>query len=398
MITFLRKLFIKNYQNTTDPKVRKSHGVFAAIGGIIINLLLFAFKLTIGLLTFSLSIISDAINNLTDLFSSFVNLFGFHIASKPADKEHPFGHQRVEYIAGMIVSFVVLAIAIMVGYTSISLLIEADKNRLDFSSGIWAFIILGVSILLKIFLGLFYNGLGKAIDSVALKASMQDSLNDVYCTVAVLIATIVQYFYPQFWWLDLAMSLGVAFFITYLGIKMIIETASPLIGSTPDKELVKNIVADIKAHEEVLGVHDLLAHTYGPNKIFVSLHVELDGYQSMFTAHELIDGIEEQIAKKYGVNPIIHIDPIDTKNPLIPILKSQIDDILQKIDPKLSFHDLRLINKENKINILFDLASSDELKCDLKNLNKKVVKQVNDLDKKYHCVIRIDQNYLDCED
>ncbi|MFA7385302.1 MAG: cation diffusion facilitator family transporter, partial [Bacilli bacterium] len=284
MITFLRKLFIKNYQNTTDPKVRKSHGVFAAIGGIIINLLLFAFKLTIGLLTFSLSIISDAINNLTDLFSSFVNLFGFHIASKPADKEHPFGHQRVEYIAGMIVSFVVLAIAIMVGYTSISLLIEADKNRLDFSSGIWAFIILGVSILLKIFLGLFYNGLGKAIDSVALKASMQDSLNDVYCTVAVLIATIVQYFYPQFWWLDLAMSLGVAFFITYLGIKMIIETASPLIGSTPDKELVKNIVADIKAHEEVLGVHDLLAHTYGPNKIFVSLHVELDGYQSMFTA------------------------------------------------------------------------------------------------------------------
>ncbi|NLB49465.1 MAG: hypothetical protein GX807_01420, partial [Erysipelotrichia bacterium] len=138
--------------------------------------------------------------------------------------------------------------------------------------------------------------------------------------------------------------------------------------------------------------------TYGPNKIFVSLHVELDGYQSMFTAHELIDGIEEQIAKKYGVNPIIHIDPIDTKNPLIPILKSQIDDILQKIDPKLSFHDLRLINKENKINILFDLASSDELKCDLKNLNKKVVKQVNDLDKKYHCVIRIDQNYLDCED
>lgn len=395
MINLLRKLFIKNYQNVNDPRVRKGHGILAAVGGIFINLCLFAFKLVIGLLTFSMSIISDAINNLTDLFSCFVNLFGFQIASKPADKEHPYGHQRVEYIAGMIVSFIITAIALMIGYSAISLLFEADKDRLDFTNALWAFIILGVSLFLKLLLGFFYHGLGKAINSVALKASMQDSLNDVFCTLAVLIATIIQYFYPQLWWIDLAMSLGVAIFIFYLGIKMTIETASPLIGLSPDNTLVKNIVKDIKSYEGILGVHDLVVHSYGPSKTFVSLHVELDGYVSMFSSHELIDEIEAEIAKKYGVELVIHIDPIDTKNPQIPIIKAKINKILAEIDPSITFHDFRLIAKAKQTKILFDIVVAEDNTFDLKELNKKVVKQVNDLDEKFDCEIRIDQNYFD---
>lgn len=220
MITLLRKLFIKDYKNVNNPKVRERHGILAALGGVFINLLLFTFKLIIGLLTVSMSIISDALNNLTDLFSCFVNLFGFKIASKPADKEHPYGHERVEYIAGMIVSFIIVAVAILLGYTSIMKLIQHD-SELDFSNSTWAFVILGGAILAKLLLGFFYYGIGKAINSVTLKASMQDSLNDVLCTSAVLIATIIQFFFRELWWLDPAMSIVVALFILYSGVKMI---------------------------------------------------------------------------------------------------------------------------------------------------------------------------------
>ena len=394
MITFLRKLFIKDYKNTLDPKVREKHGVLAALGGIVVNLLLFTFKLLIGLLTFSMSIISDAINNLTDLFSCFVSLFGFKIANKPADKKHPYGHQRVEYIAGMIVSFVIIVIALILGYSSISLLIESDANRIDFSNATWMFVILGGSILFKLFLAFFYHGLGKAINSVALKANKQDSINDIICTTAVLIASIIQFYIPSIWWLDLAMSLGVSVFILYSGIKMVIETASPLIGLTPDEDLVKNVLEGIKSYRGVLGVHDLAIHSYGPNKTFVTIHVEVDGYSNMFEAHDLVDKIEEEIASKYGVEITIHMDPIDTKNKELPILKQQITSILNEIDSSYTFHDLRLIVNKDNTTVLFDLVVGEDKHLNLKTLNRKITKRVNGLDKKYRCSIRIDQNYL----
>lgn len=394
MITFLRKLFIKDYKNVPDPKVREKHGILSALGGICVNLLLFAFKLTIGLLTFSMSIISDAINNLTDLFSCFVSLFGFKIANKPADKKHPYGHQRVEYIAGMIVSFVFIVVAVVLAYSSISLLVEADPNRIDFTNAIWMFVILGGSIAFKLFLAFFYHGIGKAIGSVTLKANKQDSINDIVCTSAVLIASTVQYFIPSIWWLDLAMSLGVAVFILYSGIKMVIETASPLIGLSPDKDLVKTITEDIKSYPGVLGVHDLAIHSYGPNKTFITIHVEVNGYSNMFEAHELVDKIEEEIAFKHNVEITIHMDPIDVKNKEVPILKEQIASILNEIDPSYTFHDLRLIVKKEQTTVLFDLVVGEDKHLNIKTLNRKITKKVNALDKKYRCSIRIDQNYL----
>ncbi|MPM57116.1 Ferrous-iron efflux pump FieF [bioreactor metagenome] len=394
MITLLRKLFIKDYKNVNNPKVRERHGILAALGGVFINLLLFTFKLIIGLLTVSMSIISDALNNLTDLFSCFVNLFGFKIASKPADKEHPYGHERVEYIAGMIVSFIIVAVAILLGYTSIMKLIQHD-SELDFSNSTWAFVILGGAILAKLLLGFFYYGIGKAINSVTLKASMQDSLNDVLCTSAVLIATIIQFFFRELWWLDPAMSIVVALFILYSGVKMIFETASPLIGLTPDSEFVKTILDDIRSRDGVLGIHDLVIHSYGPTKVFITIHVEVDGYSDMFVAHDIIDNIEDEISHKYGVELTIHMDPIDTKNKEIPLLKEKITSILEGIDKDIKFHDLRLVAGPSHTNILFDVVVPPNTKINIDELSKKVVESVDHLNKCYHCIIKIDQNYLD---
>jgi len=392
MLTFLRKLFIKDYKNVTNPEVRTKHGVMAAIGGVICNLLLFSFKLIIGLLTSSISIIGDAVNNLTDLFSCFVNLFGFKLANKPADNEHPYGHERIEYIAGMIISFVILSVAILLGYESIMKLINQEQAT---KYNLLAFIILGVSILMKVLLGLFYYGLGKAIGSVALKASKQDSFNDCFSTGVVLICAIIQYFYPEAWYLDAGMSIVVAIFIFVNGIKMIRDTASPLIGISPNNELIQKVVKDVKSHKGILGVHDVICHSYGPTKLYITLHAEVDGYVDMFISHDLIDNIETDISKKYGAICTIHMDPIDTKSEEIKTLRPYIADTLLKFNENISFHDLRIVKGNTHTNIIFDiLIPSDYKDKDAQDLVKALKKEIKLINSKYNCVINVDHNYL----
>lgn len=386
MVNLLRKLFIKNYQKVDDSEVRAKHGILAAVGGIFINILLFLFKLIIGLLTGSISIVSDSFNNLSDLFSCFVNLIGFKLAKKPADYEHPYGHARIEYIAGMIVSFIILAIGAL-------LLIESSKKLMVGSATLtfsyYVYIILGFSILMKILLVIFYRKIGKIINSVTLKASMSDSLNDVITTSVILIAYIIQSVFPNLWYLDSVLSILVALLIIYNGIKMIKETASPLIGGSVDSELIKNIVKDIKNHKEVLGVHDILSHTYGPNNIYISLHVEVDGYQNVFVSHDLIENIENEINEKYHVKTLIHMDPIDTKSEEIKTLKPFIEEEINKFDKRISFHDLRLVKGPTHTNVIFDIlvpledAFVDEM---VKILKEKITK----LDPKYRVIINID--------
>lgn len=391
MITFIRKLFIKDFNNVNDPKVREKHGLLASIGGIVTNIVLFAIKLIIGLIAGSMAIISDAINNLTDLISCLVNLFGFKIANKPADDDHPYGHERVEYVAGMIVSFIIIAVALILIYTSITSLIN---QSVDSVFSIASFIVLGVAIAGKIFLGLFYDGLGKAIDSVSLKASKQDSYNDAISTTVVLIAAIVKFIVPSLWWLDPALSIAIGLFILYSGIKLVGETVSPLIGLTPDSEFVKKIVNDIEKYEGVLGVHDIICHSYGPNKIFITIHVEVDGYQNIMDIHDQIDLIELQIGKKYGAELTIHMDPIDTKNPEIPLLKNKIDTTLKGISERISFHDLRIVAGPTHTNVLFDLVIPNSLKDRKEEIIKTLRIAINELGQKYFLVIKIDSTYI----
>lgn len=390
MITLIRKIFIKDYQNVKDKKVREKHGTLASIGGILTNIVLFTIKFVIGLIAGSMAIISDAINNLTDLFSCVVSLLGFKIASKPADKDHPYGHERVEYVTGMIISFIIIAVGIVLGYTAITALINKSYGS-EFT--IASFIVLGVAIIGKILLGLFYNGMGKAIDSVSLKASKQDSFNDAISTGAVLAASLVAYFVPELSWLDPAMSIAIALLIIWSGIGLIKETVSPLIGLTPDSEFVKEIVKDVTSYEGVLGIHDLVVHSYGPSKIFITLHVEVDGYKNVMELHDLIDNIELEVGEKYGIEFTIHMDPIDTKNKEIPLLKEVIAKTLKEIDEKLTFHDLRLVAGPTHTNVLFDVVLPLGHKLDSQEIVKALKKEIKNLNKKYNTVIKIDNAY-----
>lgn len=391
MITLLRKIFIKDYKNLNSIKVREKHGLLASIGGIIINLLLFAIKILIGILSFSLSIISDAINNLTDMFSCIVNLLGFKIASKPADEDHPYGHERVEYITGMIVSFIILAVSVLLFYTSIQKLIYHEN---DVHIDLLTFIILGVAIGGKVLLGLYYYSIGKLINSVSLKAAMQDSLNDAICTTGVLVSSIIMYFIPSLWYIDPIVSILVSLFIFYSGLKMVKETSNPLIGIGPNHELVKKIVDDIKTFEGVLGIHDLVFHSYGPTNMFMTIHVEVDGYANMIDTHDTMDNIEITIKEKYGVNLTVHMDPIDTKNEEIPYLKQHITNWLFELDEKISFHDLRIVYGPTHTNVLFDIVLDFKSKIKKEDVSSFLMNKFNELDKKYRIVITFESNYL----
>ena len=391
MVNLIRRIFIKDYQNVRDKKVREKHGLVASIGGVIVNIILFVVKFLIGVLVGSRAIISDAINNLTDLVSNVVSLFGFKIASRPADKKHPYGHERVEYITGMIVSFIIIAVAIVLGYTSIMALVSHDVN-VTFT--IASFIVLGVAIVGKILLGLFYNGMGKAIDSVSLKANMQDSMNDAISTGAVLVSSLVIYFIPSLWWLDPAVSIAVAIFILYSGIKLVMETVSPLIGLTPDSDFVKEILKEVMSFKGVLGIHDLVVHSYGETKIFITLHVEVDAYVDVMESHDLIDNIESEIGKKFGVELTIHMDPVDTKNPEIVRLKEEIAKALGKFNAGLTFHDLRIVKGVTHTNVLFDVVLPLECHLNQDEVVKEIKKTISNLDKKYRTVIKIDNAYI----
>ena len=391
MINFIRKIFIKDYENVKDKKVREKHGLVASIGGIIVNIILFGVKFLIGLLAGSRAIISDAINNLTDLVSNIVSLFGFKIASKPADKKHPYGHERVEYVTGMIVSFIIIAVAIVLGYTSIMALINHDVN-VTFT--IASFIVLGVAIVGKILLGLFYRGMGKAIDSVSLKANMQDSINDAISTGAVLVTAIIIYYFPDLWWLDPAISIAVALFILYSGIKLVMETTSPLIGLTPDSDFVKSILKDVKSYKGVLGIHDLVVHSYGETKIFITLHVEVDAYVDVMLSHDLIDNIESEVGSKYGIELTIHMDPIDTKNPELKVLKEIIAKTLGKFNKELTFHDLRMVKGPTHTNVLFDVVIPLGSNMNQDEVVEALKEAISKKDSKYKTVIKIDNSYI----
>ena len=393
MIKLIRRLFIKNYENVGDEKVRTAHGVLAALGGVFMNLLLFGFKLAIGILTFSISIISDALNNLTDLFSCIVNLIGFKVAAKPADKDHPYGHQRIEYIAGMIISFVIIIVGGLLIYNSVICLIEQNKNV---SYDMFAFIILGVSIVFKFLLGLFYYGLGKAINSVSLKASMQDSFNDCITTSLVLIAALIQKYVTvvNLWYLDASVSILVSVFIIFSGIKLIKETASPLIGLAPDSQFVLDVIKDITEYKGVLGVHDVMVYNYGPTKIYMTCHVEVDGYIDVFVSHDLIDNIEKKTGKKYGILLTIHMDPVDTKSKDLPILKEHISEVIKSLNLGLTFHDLRAVTGPTHTNVIFDLVLPNDRKIDKNKLTKIFRQELRKVDEHYNVVINFDEKYV----
>lgn len=387
MVQFLRKLFIKDYNNTSDPKVRDAHGKLSCLVGIISNLFLFAFKLAFGLISGSVAIVGDSINNLSDMGSSVITLLGFKLAAMPADKEHPYGHERIEYIAGLIVSIIIMFVAFELLTNSITSIIENKQIVVSVAT----LVVLGLSIVFKLLQGLFYKKMGKAIDSVALEATAQDSINDSISTFVILIGSIVIYFVPSLpFALDGVLGIFVSIFIFISGIKMIKETTNPLIGVNPKSTLVTSILADIKKHNVVLGVHDIRCHMYGPTKSFMTLHVEIDAKEDILKAHDEIDNIEREIRNKYGIELTIHMDPIVTDDDFTNKIREEVTNAVHEMN--LSLHDFRLVKGDSHTNLIFDIILPRKYELQEEEITKQLEEKFKG--RNFYFVIDYDGDYL----
>lgn len=356
MVTLLRRLFIRDYPQVEKESVRLNHGRVAAVFGIITNCILVALKLTAALLlasksgwVLSMALIGDSINNLGDVASNVVTLIGFSLAAKPADKEHPYGHERIEYIAALIVSMLIIAAAVELMTSSIKGAIAGSTTEYD----VFSLIVLGISVALKLLQWWVNRGFSKAINSVALKATSLDSFTDAIATGIVLICALLTYFF-NWGFLDSYMGMAVALFILYSGISGIKESSDPLIGQPAKKEFESKIVKEVRNYPEVLGVHDVLCHAYGPTRFFISLHAEVDANDDLVAIHDVIDNIEEDIRTKYGCEITIHIDPIQVGNPEVDELKRKIEESLAALCKDITIHDFRVVKGDTHTNVLFD--------------------------------------------
>ena len=385
---FLIRHFIKNYQNTSDLKVRANYGKFAGLVGILTNLLLSALKFIAGLLFHSIAVVADAVNNLSDSASSIITLVGFKLAEKPADAEHPFGHERIEYISGMIVSFVILALGFQLGQESVLKIISPEPAEISFLT----VVVLCISILIKLWQCLLYRSMGQAISSEALLANSVDSRNDVISTSAILLGmglTALTGFN-----LDGYMGLVVAIMVFLTGIHLIRDTSNPLLGVAPSKEMVDEIYHRIMAYPGVLGMHDLTVHNYGAGNIFASVHCEVDARADIMKSHDMIDNIEKDLHSEMGIQLVIHMDPIVTNDERTNQLKERVKDALHLLSPEITMHDFRVVWGTTHSNVLFDICVPFGFSTKDDILHDQVVKMVERLDPTYRAVITVDHNYI----
>ena len=385
MTNLLLHLFVKDADNTENPKVRAAIGTLSGLVGIVCNLLLFTFKLLVGTLTCSVSITADAMNNLSDASGSIVTFIGFRVADKPADEHHPYGHARAEYLSGLGVAALILVIGIELVKTSVKKIFA--PTPVEFTAV--AAVVLLVSIAVKFWMSLFNRGLAKRIGSTALMATAADSRNDCIATFAVLIAAIVEKVthIPVDGWI----GLGVALFILYSGLNLAKDTISPLLGENADSELREKIVDYIVAQPKVLGYHDLMVHDYGPGQRFASLHVEMDCREDPMDCHELIDDMERECLRSHNVHLVIHYDPVVIDDPVLTALKAKVQCLLQAKDSRLSLHDFRMVPGKRHMNLVFDVALPRDMKDQAEALRSWVEDTLNaEGDMVYHVIITFD--------
>lgn len=387
MTQWLVRHFVKNYQEIEKPEVRTEYGKMAGWVGIFCNLVLFAGKLAAGLVSGSIAIAADAINNLSDASSSIVTLLGFKLAAKPADKEHPFGHARIEYITGLAVAVMVLVIGIELGRTSIGKII--DPTPVNFT--IWSYAVLVFSIVLKTWMAIFNRKIGRKINSTTLEATYADSRNDVITTSVVLFAALVAGFTGLN--LDGWMGLCVAVFILISGIGLVRDTLNPLLGEAPDPEMVKYVGDKIAGYESVLGTHDLIVHDYGPGRRFASAHVEMSSQQDVILAHDIIDNIEQDFLEQDNIHLIIHYDPIVTGDAQTDNARAWVKKRVAEIDPRLTIHDLRLVDGPTHTNYVFDVLVPAEFSMSDTELKEVIQKKIQHGDKPIYTVVTVDKSY-----
>lgn len=387
---FLIKKFIINYQNIEEEKTRNAYVYLASIVGILCNLILSIIKISVGFISGSISITADGFNNLSDMASSIITMVGIKLANRPADKEHPFGHGRMEYLSALVVAFMVMLVGVQFVKTSF----ERILNPVAVSFEIIPFILLLISLLIKLWLSRFNKFMGLKINSTALKAASVDALGDVFTSSCVLISFLAAKFTALP--IDGYVGLIVSAAILYAGYSLIKDTISPLLGEAPDEELVKKIKQGVLSYDNIIGVHDLIIHNYGVGKCMASIHAEIPSNIDLVTIHEIIDSAEREISQKFNIYLVIHMDPMCIHDDKINKVKGEIQEILLKYKTIKSMHDFRITEGKDKINIIFDIevnayeVNTPDKEEELKGKLESDIKKLNPL---YNCVITIDKYF-----
>lgn len=384
MTKMLLKLFVKNYENTKDPAVHSAIGKLAGVVGIICNCLLTLGKLITGIVVGSVSIVADAVNNISDAASSVVTLLGFRLAQQPADKDHPYGHARYEYLSGLIVSAMILVIGVELAKSSIDKIINPVSLEISFVT----ILILVISILVKVWMSVFFKTLGKKIDSTTLIATSADSKNDVIATSAVLLGCLINFLFNLN--IDGYVGLIVAGFIIYSGIGIAKDTISPLLGKQADKEFIEQIEKLILSHNKILGIHDLLIHDYGPGQCYASVHVEMNAEEDPLVCHDIIDDIEWELLEKMNVHLVIHYDPVIIDDEEQNKMYKMVKEIVSGINPEISVHDFRIVKGIKQSKLTFDLSVPYSMIKECNDIKQKINDEIFKAGKKYITVIRFD--------
>ena len=389
MLTDLIVKRIPNYENVKDERVRGAYGMTASMVGMGCNVMLFAGKMLAGLLSGSVAIMADAVNNLSDASSSLISLIGFKLADKPADAEHPYGHGRYEYLSGLTVAVMILAIGVELLKSSVQKIFSPEP--VTFS--LLTVGILAASILVKLWMMGFNRNIGRRIDSTTLEATASDSRNDVITTSAVLLCTML----AKVTGLDLDGYVGaaVAAFILVSGFSLVRDTLDPLLGKAPSPETVRHIRGKIMAYPGVLGVHDLMIHDYGPGRQFASVHVEMSAREDPIVSHDIIDGIERDFLKDERLHMVVHYDPIVTDDPRVPALRTAVSAICRSIDPRMTIHDLRIVPGKTRVNVVFDCIMPFEMKLSESEIRRRITSELEKEYPGYCCIATLEHSYTE---
>ena len=387
MTRLLVKLFVKDHENVADKSVRSAYGTMTSIVGIIINIILFIGKFTVGAIFGSVAISADAINNLSDAGSSLISLVSFRIASKPADRKHPFGHARIEYVASIIVSFFIL----FIGFTLLKESVTKIFTPADIGK---SYIVIGVlvaSIFAKLWLGIFYRKIAKRTDSAVLFAASADSFSDVLSTSAALVSSLVWMFFDLN--IDAYVGLVVSVLILIAGLKILNENKNMILGEAPDPEIVETIKKTAFSYPQVIGIHDLLVHSYGAGATIASFHAEVDGKGDFFEAHDAMDNIERELFQKHKISCTIHLDPIITDDEHINALREQVREIARAIGEGMHIHDFRCVEGPTHTNVIFDAVIPFDFRLSDAQVEEKIKTAVRTLDGNFFAVVNVEKSY-----
>ncbi len=388
MFKLLTKIFIKNPDSVDDARVRKNYATLSSVYGIILNVILFGGKYIAGAISGSVAIIADAFNNLSDAGSSVITLLGFLLAGRKPDKYHPFGHGRIEYLTGLVISAIIIVVGVELGISSVKKIISPEPIEIS----LIPVLIMVAAILVKFYMFTYNRFVGKKIGSGALLATATDSLTDCIATLVTLLSIGVAYFFKIN--VDGIAGLLVSLFILYAGISSIKETVSPLLGQPPEEELVREIEKCVLAHPEIVGIHDLIVHDYGPGRLMISLHAEVDGSGDIFELHDAIDLAENDLNEKFNCLSTIHMDPIESNNPEVAKMRKKTLEKITEVYPNASIHDFRMVPGPTHTNLIFDcLLSMDDKDSDEEAI-KKIAGHIHDAWPEYFAVIKIDRGYV----